>query len=192
MDFKKLLLPLFALMVFAQLYVPAKMILDSENTIETGTIYKFNTVPVDPTDLFRGKYVQLRFRDVSISMPDTLSASRYEKGEKVFATFTPDEHGYAKPSAINRAPILNSDDYLEVLIRSVRGDVIRLSYPFDRFYMEESKAYPAEKLYRKVARDRSKSAYAVVSIKDGQAVLLDVEIDGVSIQTLVEEEQEGE
>jgi len=179
-------------MVCAQLYVPAKMILDREEVIDMGIIYKFRTAPVDPTDLFRGKYVQLRFRDMSIDMQDTLSVSSYDRGQKVFVTFAPDEYGYAKPSTINQEPDLNVSDYLEVTVSHVRGNVVRFDYPFDRFYMEESKAYPAEMLYRGVARDTSISTYAVVSIKDGIAVLLDVEMDGVSIRELVEEKQNKE
>ncbi len=51
---------LFAVMCLAQWIVPGKMVYDSENTIAEGTLYKFKTAPVDPSDPLRGKYVTLR------------------------------------------------------------------------------------------------------------------------------------
>ena len=58
--------------------------------------------------------------------------------------------------------------------------------PFDRFYMEESKAPKAEKVYNAANSDQRKETYALVYIKDGTAVLNDVIIDGQSIATYVE------
>lgn len=187
MDFKKLLLPLFALMVCLQLYVPAKMIWDREDVIEMGTIYKFRTAPVDPSDPFRGKFVQLRFSDNDVNMFEEVGANHLKKGEEVYVSFTLDEFGYAKPNAPQREQIQDTDAYLKLSVYSSKKNVVRLNYPFDRFYMEESKAYPVEELYRGIARDTSRSTYAVVSIKDGLGVLLDVEVDGVSVRELVEE-----
>ncbi|HMB62545.1 MAG TPA: hypothetical protein VKN36_05700, partial [Eudoraea sp.] len=63
-------------------------------------------------------------------------------------------------------------------------------YPFDRFYMEESKANEAELTYRQSQRDTSKITYALVRIKNGEAVLKDVMIDGISIRELVKTKEE--
>ena len=52
--------------------------------------------------------------------------------------------------------------------------------------MEESKAYEAELTYRQSQRDTTKLTYALVSIKNGDAVLKDVLIDGISIKEIVE------
>ena len=53
--------------------------------------------------------------------------------------------------------------------------------------MEESKAYEAEQIYIENQIDSSKKTYALVSIKNGDAVLKDVLIDGVSIREVVKE-----
>ena len=70
--------------------------------------------------------------------------------------------------------------------------MLAIDYPFDRYYMEESKAYDAELTYRKSQLDTSQIAYALVSIKDGEAVLKDVLINGVSIREIVIKERENQ
>jgi len=53
--------------------------------------------------------------------------------------------------------------------------------------MEESKAYDAELAYVKANRDSVvNNVYALVHVKDDNAVLKDVVIDGVPIQEYVE------
>jgi hypothetical protein len=52
--------------------------------------------------------------------------------------------------------------------------------------MEETKAYDAEQLYNQNIRERNeKPAFALVAIKNGDAVLKDVIIDGVSVKKIV-------
>ena len=55
--------------------------------------------------------------------------------------------------------------------------------------MEESKAKPAEDLYMESQRNIDNMTYALVSIKDGDAVLKDVIIDDKSIKEIVKESQ---
>ena len=62
-----------------------------------------------------------------------------------------------------------------------------LNYPFNRFYMEESKAKPAEDAHWEASRDTSQITYALVNIKNGKAVLKNVLINGKPIKEVVEE-----
>jgi len=66
---------------------------------------------------------------------------------------------------------------------------LNVEYPFERFYMEESKAPLAESMYWEVSRDTTKITYASVSIQNGRAVLKDVFIGDVSIRELVKAKQ---
>lgn len=66
---------------------------------------------------------------------------------------------------------------------------LTIHYPFDRYYMEESKAYDAELTYIQSQQDTSKITYALVSIKNGDAVLKDVMISGTSIKEIVKSNQ---
>ena len=67
---------------------------------------------------------------------------------------------------------------------------LTVDFPFDRYYMEESKAIEAERTYRESQLDTNQVAYALVSIKDGESVLKDVLIDGVPIREIVLKERE--
>ena len=62
---------------------------------------------------------------------------------------------------------------------------MRIEYPFDRFYMEETKAQAAEDMYRESIIDSTQVAYALVNIRNGEAVIRDVLINGTSVSDLV-------
>jgi len=51
----------FVLVAFAQLAVPGSLIWKREHTLRQGNVWKFRTAPVDPVDVFRGRYVALHF-----------------------------------------------------------------------------------------------------------------------------------
>ncbi len=66
--------------------------------------------------------------------------------------------------------------------------VLVINYPFTRYYMEESKAKAAELAHRRSLRNDQEVTYALVNIKNGDAVLKDVMINGVSVKELAGEE----
>jgi len=174
---------LFVFMCAAQWLVPGKMIYDSEDVVTGGTVFKFKTQPVDPSDPFRGKYITLSF-DANSILAD--SADWQSPGE-VYITFTTDSAGFAKPASISStAPA--AAPYLHTTVLYVdSGDPAPITFdlPFDRFYLEESKASEAEKAYWEAQRDSAQVAYGVVRIGAGNAVLTDVMINDRSIVDLV-------
>ena len=172
----------FGIMVLLQLVIPAKMVIQSEDTLARGSVFKFKTAPVDPTDPFRGKYVTLSFEANSFGVYD----AGWQAGQDVFVLLEQDEDGYAQIQDVSKDRFSYSPYYVKAKVRSYSSEKITIQYPFDRFYMEESKALPAEKLYRQMTRATDKTAFAVVSVLDGKAVLKDVQIDGESLKTLVE------
>lgn len=58
--------------------------------------------------------------------------------------------------------------------------------------MEEFKAPEAETIYRESIRDTARLTYALVYIKNGEAVLKDVIVDGLSISDVVIMEHEND
>ena len=186
MDLKKITIAGFILTCLAQLFIPANMILDREDVLKTGTEYKFRTAPIDPNDPFRGKYIVLSFQENTFPVNDQYD---WTMNDPVFVEFTTDANGFAKIKNVAKTPPKTSD-YLHSTIAYIdqSNDQYQLviNYPFDRFYMEESKALPAEEAYREAALDSTQVAYALVHLKNGTAVLKDVMIDGKSIKDLVE------
>ena len=69
-----------------------------------------------------------------------------------------------------------------------KGSKISIDYPFDTYYMEESKAYDAELTYQRSQLDSTQITFALVHIKNGKAVLKNVLIDGVPIREIVKKE----
>lgn len=183
--FKKYIFPAFILVCLIQLFVPAKMIWDREAIISEGTPFKFRAAPVDPNDPFRGKYLDVNFEPNEFEVANIEGLSW---GETVYLSLTTDTEGYAAIENLHKEIPL-SGDFVRVEVSSVINNPEKKSvfirYPFNRFYMEESKALAAEELYREVLRDSNRIAYALVMVKNGEAVFKDLIIDDVPIQELV-------
>ena len=188
MNYRKLIFPGFILMVLVQLYVPAQMILGREDVIESGVAYKFKTRPFDPNDPFRGKYIRLSFEEERVVVDTTL---KWISGEDVYAILGTHENGFAKIKGLSKVAPTGDQDYIKTTVRysNYSSNSVRITLPFDRFYMEESKAYDAEVLSRVSFRDTSKLVYALVNVKEGEAVMSNVFIDDVPISEAVKQKQ---
>ena len=185
MKYKKIVFTVLFVVVLLQLFVPFKMILKHEYVLQNGKLFKFKTAPIDPNDPFRGKYIRLNFDDtVSIYQSD----KEWDRHEKVFVELDTDKDGFAIIKNVSRQKPNNTDAYIkaDAYLNSIPyNNNIRINYPFDRFYMEETKAKPAENMYRQpVRRTTKKPAYALVAVKNGIGVIKDVKIDGVSIKKI--------
>lgn len=177
---RKIILPLFLLVVLAQLFVPAKMIYDSQDTINGGTPYKFRTRPVDPNDPFRGKYITLRFEGTTVSVDDE---EEWTHGEEAYALLGTDSKGYARIRSLSKTRPTNGD-FITVEVDHVSINIenkVTVKFPFTRFYMEESKAPEAEQLYRDAAREEGSETYALVYVKQGKALVTQVYINDVPL-----------
>ncbi|MDN3686991.1 GDYXXLXY domain-containing protein [Cyclobacterium jeungdonense] len=189
MDNKKIIVTAFFLVALVQLYVPAKMIWNREEILNTGTAYKFKTAPVDPNDPFIGKYITLSYDENTFPVPNKQD---WKPGEPIYVSLQTDTYGFAKIASISKIKPSDNNDYIKAKVRFLSGNdsnMLTIDYPFDRFYMEESKAYDAELAYRQFQRDTSNPTYALVSIKNGEAVLKDVMIGGTSIKEMVKSNQ---
>ena len=182
---KTIVLVLFALIMAVQLYVPAKMILDNEEILENGKEFKFRTQPIDPNDPFRGKFVRLYIEEDHIVKDST---EEWNDSKNVFVLIEEDSLGFARIKDIAETQPA-SGDYIYTKVYSSyindAGRYISVDYPFDRYYMEESKAFEAETAYRESNIDSTQVTYVLVSVKEGNAVLKDVLINEESIRDVV-------
>lgn len=182
---KNIKLLAFVLAVIIQLYVPAKMIMEQESIIKEGTVYRFQTAPIDPPDPFRGRYVRLNFNANSFDVP---KAGEWEVGQKVYVLIQENPEKFAEIKEVRREAPKDGSIYVQATIQSVaRAELttLFLQYPFHKFYMEEFKAPQAEKLYREIQWDSTQVAYAIVKIREGKAVLEDLMVNDQSIGELV-------
>lgn len=187
MNNKKIIFIVFILVALAQLFVPAKMILDREEVLNEGKEFKFRTAPIDPNDPFRGKYIVLSFENNTV---DIQNQEDWLEGEAIYVLLSEDGSGYVTLDSVSKDKSAFTQDFLKAKVSWVNGNKLTVEYPFDRYYMEESKAYDAELEYRESQIDTTRIAYALVSIKDGEAVLKDVLIDGIPIREIVKNKLE--
>ena len=175
---------LFGLMVIAQIFASAQIVYKYESIISPENAYKFKTAPVDPNNPFMGKYVDLDFEINSFTTED----SDWNYKQIAYAYISKDENGYAVLETLSKTILPDSKfDYVTVETRRHYDGKVPFQFPFDTYYMEETKAYDAELLYMENNRaEKQQDVYALVYIKNGNHVLNDVIIDGVSIKDAVE------
>lgn len=181
---KLLLLLAFLMVILAQWYVPGRMILNQEEILNTGAPFKFKTAPIDPNDPFRGKYIVLNF---DVSEVRVASKKDWKIGDRIYLELDRDSLGYARVKKPWKEAPSGSSDYVAAKVASLwsESNELTVEFPFERFYMEESKAYKAEQIYREAQIDSNQVAYALVMVKAGEAALKDVFINGRSVKDIV-------
>ncbi len=181
MNTSRLRLGCYALVAAAQLGVPAWMIIRREETLRTGEVFKFRTLPVDPYDAFRGRYVSLRIEQNALPIP---SGAQWKNGQEVFALIETDTNGFSRLGEL-RATRPDGRPYLTVRVNQIAGPTAYVRVPLDRYYMEESLAPAAEKAYREHSRVNNRTAYITARVRDGNGVIENLWIDGVPIRDFV-------
>jgi uncharacterized membrane-anchored protein len=168
---------IFLAVVLLQLFVPSKMIFDREVVLKMGTLYKFKTLPVDPIDPFRGKYVTLNYDLNTAQFMD----SSLQRGDEILVYLATDSLGFAQLHSVSKKNISTDRDYVKAKVEwyNLKDNSVSFQLEFNRHYMEEFKAKPAEDIYRAYNRrlDTINKTYALVAVKDGEAVLKDVFIN---------------
>jgi uncharacterized membrane-anchored protein len=185
----KAILGVFAVVAVIQLGVPASMLWRHENVLRTGTPYKFRTAPVDPYDAFRGRYVALNYADTHapVRPGDEL---RYR--EPAYVSLEKDTAGFARFVELSAAPPATGD-YLRVEYHwGVGGtNAAHFRLPFDRYYMEESKAPRAEQAYWRQGNRRGQTndaTYVMVRVKGGRGVIEELFIQDKPVRQFLAEE----
>ena len=185
------------LMIGLQLWLPASMIHDNTQAITTGKPYKFKTRPIDPTDPFRGKYVALSFE---MDEAEAFNSAEFENlnsgNQEIYVYLSTDSEGYARATYASLELLDFKQDYVIAILEDYDDDYVYFRLPFDRFYMEESKAYEAEVAVRDASRNRNSVdtqapvCYALVYINGDVATLDNVFIDETPLVEFVLENRE--
>lgn len=182
---KKITLLFLVAAFLMQWFIPLNMIMQQETILDEGTPFKFKTQPIDPNDPFRGKFVVLNY------VADRVEVTNGEKwyvGEPVFVSIQNNTAGFAEITKLEKVAPIDEKHFVKAEIAHAWGDnptQVTIKYPFERFYMEETKAPKAEAMFRDLWRDSTTNVYGLVVINEGKAALEDVLVDGVSIREAV-------
>jgi len=182
----------FIAMVLLQLALPSKMIYDQHKAVQVGTPYKFKTQPIDPSDPFRGKYVFLNYEMDSFESQD----DSWPRGSELYVYIAAGADGFAQATQISSTKLEIDQDFVLAEVEWGSGSEVFFSLPFNRFYMEEGKAYEAETAMSDIMdigitiggegqTEPNTLCYALVYIYGETARLEDVFIDDVSIREVV-------
>lgn len=174
---------LFIAMMTIQLYVPIREVIRKERVWHSGITAKMQLAPIDPSDPFRGKFITLSFRENTI---DVSTRSEWKAGQEVYVFMKPDNNRLLH---IDHLGAFYSEDKNLICLKATIQRLndkqgykeVRLLYPFEQFYMEESKAPKAEEAYQSALRDSSTIAYGLLSVYKGEAVIRDILIGEKSL-----------
>ena len=158
----------FVLVAFAQLAVPGSLIWKREHTLRQGNVWKFRTAPVDPVDVFRGRYVALRF---DVETQEISPPPNSDSGDAIFVTLKANAEGFAEIDQVLAAKPAG-DDFMEARLR---GKTITL--PFDTYWVTERDAPAAETAYRNLSRRGNQNAYVSVRVFRGDAAIEQLYLD---------------
>ncbi len=180
----KQLILLFIVVAIIQVAIPMQLILKQENILKTGTPYKFKTKPIDPTDPFRGKFITLSYAIDRAQSED----STWVKNQNIYVYLQKDSLNFAQVKKVSKQPNAYPEDYVKATIKyyNKKRKVVYFNLPFNRFYMEEFKAKPAEEIYTESTQETLNDVYTLVYVKEGEAVIDNVFINAIPIADYVE------
>jgi uncharacterized membrane-anchored protein len=159
---------IFVVVAVAQLAVPGSLIWKRERTLGRGSIWKFRTAPVDPVDVFRGRYVALHFE---AETQETLPPPNSNYSDKVFVTLKANAEGFAEIDQVFATKPVR-DDFIEA---QLSGKMVSL--PFDKYWVTERDAPAAETAYRNLSRRGNQNAFVTVRVFRGDAAIEQLYLD---------------
>lgn len=168
---------LWLLLGLSMLAVPLSMIIRKEYALAHGQDIRLRLAPIDPSDPFRGRYMNLSFaiERPSYTVPPEASDDSSQTKRPVYAFLTLDTEGYASVSSLT-AKKPTEGLYLRVEILPYSD---RIRVPFNRFFLNEEAAPALEKqaaeLLRKAsAEGKEAPVYATVRLHEGEGVILEL------------------
>jgi uncharacterized membrane-anchored protein len=191
---------LFIGVILSQLAVPTWLASSSQMILSQGALYKFKTQPVDPYDIFRGRYVRVNPEEDHVDLPLNYAEEFFE-GQKVFVSLLVDDKGFAKAKGVSSKKPLSGDyiatkiSYVQKFINVQIGEqewkqeaanIVSFNLPLDRFYMNEKKAPKAEQIYRERATLEKSDVHLTVRVYRGKALIENLFVGDQAISDFVQ------
>ena len=159
----------FSVTVLAQWAAPVFQIWTHEQVLMKGTIIKLKCSAPDPYDPLRGRFLAVRPEQTEASLPEGLKLA---SGSQVYITLTPGADGISTITGLSLDPP-RQGTFLRVHARSSYDNKASITWPFDRFYINEKLAPEADRWFAETINS-SKGIIAEVRVFQGRAVLADL------------------
>lgn len=167
----------FALAV-AQLCVPAWMIIGEERVLRDGRQIKLQTRPVDPADLFRGRYVALAFAVDQV--PRQLVRGEFAHDDVAYLELREDANGFAEAVALHKDKP-DGELVLKATVNFLTPESVGVALPFNRYYMDENMAPHAEAAYNERAGEPQDS-WVTVRLLNGRGAIEELYLGGKPVR----------
>jgi uncharacterized membrane-anchored protein len=177
----KIKLILFITLCIVQLSIPAYIVLKNEITINNGIEFKFKCSPVDPYDIFRGRYVAIGVEVFDRQNIPQSDLAYLEKAGTIYALIDTDNEGFAFIKSLTSYKPQSNINYLKLYVNKYKY----INNPFTKFFMNQEKAPKAEKIYRDNLWEKDAKTYITVKIKNGKGTITGLYIDDKSIYELI-------
>lgn len=181
----------FGLTMLIYLWVPFNMIQSVQKVLKEGTVYRFKSIPVDPYDAFRGRYIILNIGSSVISVDQ--AKEKFNRQQTVYLGIKVDENGFANfENAFAEIP--EGQDYVKTTVAHVSPNSITIRFPenMKQYFINEKLAPLAEKTYRELTRNNRTqpdaiNAYLDVRILEGTVVIEELYLKGKPIVEYLEQ-----
>jgi len=178
---RSFLLGTFLVVSLFQLLFIYRIVHNYNALLNEGETYFFQLQMDDPSDVFRGKYLQLRFKNCTYLKPDSLQLM---PGQTIWVKIKKDVNGFAKIDRLYSDKPKN----LKWVVKAKTGYMspsgntqgIEIIFPFQKFYLNENTARELENLpHPSVSNDVDN--YAGVKLWNGKAVIEYLVLNGKQI-----------
>jgi uncharacterized membrane-anchored protein len=147
-----------------------------------GRVWKFRTAPVDPEDAMRGRYVLLSF-----AADEVPQAERLKPSEKAYAILKEGMDGFAMVDRLTTDRV-SGDNVMEVGPGGWWDGKQHVTFPFSRYWVTEKLGPEADRAYAANSTRQKQNAYVTVRVRDGDAALEQLFIDGRPLKDYLREQ----
>ncbi len=120
-------------------------------TYSTGKEILLKTAPVDPWDLFRGDYVNLRYEISTINLSRIPYEGEFVEGADVYAVLSPGEKFWFATRAEKNKPALQKNEVCMKGKVMGSGNPLRVEYGIESYFVPEGKGRDIEMNIRDVS-----------------------------------------
>lgn len=121
-------------------------------TYSAGEEILLKTVPVDPRDLFRGDYVNLRYEVSTINLTNTPHIGNFTSGDDIYATLSMKEKFWSVTEVGTEKTALQSNEVcMKGEVTSSYGGQLRVRWGIESYFVPEEKGRDIELNIRNVS-----------------------------------------
>ena len=175
---RTLRLGLWIVLAVAQLAVPAWMIVGEERILRDGRVLKLQTRPVDPADVFRGRYVALGYAVEQV--PRELAPGHFDHEDTAYLELREGPDGFGEVVRLHKEKPAG-DLVLKTTVTFLTPEMVGVELPFNRYYMDENMAPDAETAVRAGGSEAS-DAWVVIRVLGGRGVIEELYLGGKPVR----------